>query len=155
MNTTELVVEMRPVKNSSPYGIWTSHISSHCSPLGRFIWIQHYNQLPVGSLAQLVERCNRHRRGHGFMGWKDICRLLVVALGNWNWIQHYNQLPVGSLAQLVERCNRHRRGHGFMGWKDICRLLVVALGNWKLGNVWPKSISVLWNVWIEAQVFLD
>ena len=108
MNTTELVVEMRPEKNSGPYGIWTSHISSHCSPLGRFIWIQHYNQLPVGSLAH-----------------------------------------------LVERCNRHRRGHGFMGWKDICQLLVVALGNWKLGNVWPKSISVLWNVWIEAQVFLD
>ena len=67
MNTTELVVEMRPEKNSGPYGILTSHISSHCSPLGRFIWIQHYNQLPVGSLAQLVERCNRHRRGHGFM----------------------------------------------------------------------------------------
>ena len=29
---------------------------SHYSPLGWFIWIQHNDQLPVSSLAQLVER---------------------------------------------------------------------------------------------------
>ena len=37
--------------------IWLSYIYSHYSPLGRFIWIQHNDQLPVGLLAQLVERC--------------------------------------------------------------------------------------------------
>ena len=37
--------------------IWFSYIYSHYSPLGRFIWIQHNDQLPVGLLAQLVERC--------------------------------------------------------------------------------------------------
>ena len=37
--------------------IWFSYISCHYSPLGRFIWIQHYDQLPVGLLAQLVEHC--------------------------------------------------------------------------------------------------
>ena len=34
-----------------------SYISNHYSPLGRFIWIRRYDQLPVGSLAQLEERC--------------------------------------------------------------------------------------------------
>ena len=37
---------------------WLSYISSYYSPLGRFIWIQHCDQLPVSLLAQLVERCN-------------------------------------------------------------------------------------------------
>ena len=37
--------------------IWFSYIYSHYSPLGRFIWIQHNDQLPVGLLAQLVKRC--------------------------------------------------------------------------------------------------
>ena len=34
-----------------------SYISNHYSPLGRFIWIWRYDQLPDGSLAQLEERC--------------------------------------------------------------------------------------------------
>ena len=34
-----------------------SYIYSHYSPHWRFIWIQHNDQLPVGLLAQLVERC--------------------------------------------------------------------------------------------------
>ena len=54
MNTSELVVEMRPEKKKYIYIIY---ISSHYSPLGRFIRIQHYDQLPVGLLAQLVEHC--------------------------------------------------------------------------------------------------
>ena len=37
--------------------IWFSYIYSHYSPLQRFIWIQHNDQLPVGLLAQLVEHC--------------------------------------------------------------------------------------------------
>ena len=37
--------------------IWFSYIYSHYSLLGRFVWIQHDDQLPVGLLAQLVERC--------------------------------------------------------------------------------------------------
>ena len=37
--------------------IWFSYIYSHHSPLGWFIWIQHNDQLPVGLLVQLVERC--------------------------------------------------------------------------------------------------
>ena len=37
--------------------IYFSYVSSNYLPLGRFIWIQHYDQLPVGLLAQLVERC--------------------------------------------------------------------------------------------------
>ena len=32
-------------------------IYSHNSSLGWFIWTQHIDQLPVGLLAQLVERC--------------------------------------------------------------------------------------------------
>ena len=56
MNTSELVVEMRPEKKKYIY-IYIIYISSHYSPLGRFIWIQHYDQLPVGLLAQLVEHC--------------------------------------------------------------------------------------------------
>ena len=38
---------------------WYTHtdIHSHYSLLGRFIWIQHNDQLPVSLLAQLVERC--------------------------------------------------------------------------------------------------
>ena len=34
-----------------------SYIYNHYSPLGRFIWIRRYDQLPDGSLAQLEERC--------------------------------------------------------------------------------------------------
>ena len=37
--------------------VWFSYIYNHYSPLGRFIWIQHNNRLPVGLLVQLVERC--------------------------------------------------------------------------------------------------
>ena len=52
---------------------WLSYISSYYSPLGRFIWIQHRDQLPVGLLAQLVERCNgiAEVRGHALskIGW--------------------------------------------------------------------------------------
>ena len=36
--------------------IWFSYIYSH-TPLWGFIWNQHNDQLPVGLLAQLVERC--------------------------------------------------------------------------------------------------
>ena len=34
-----------------------SYIHNHYSSLGWFIWTQHNDQLPVGLLAQLVERC--------------------------------------------------------------------------------------------------
>ena len=74
-------------KNSGLYGIWTHdlfttaqivfitvkiafifmslsavhiydvHIFSHLFITSRFIWNQHYNQLPVGLLAKLVEQC--------------------------------------------------------------------------------------------------
>ena len=37
--------------------IWFSYIYNHYSSLGWFIWTQHNDQLPVGMLAQLVERC--------------------------------------------------------------------------------------------------
>ena len=33
--------------------------SEYYSSLGWFIWIQYNDQLPVGLLAQLVERCTR------------------------------------------------------------------------------------------------
>ena len=73
MNTTELMVEIQAwiffssvhscedcfyihVFNISAH-IWFSYIYSHYSPLQRFIWIQHNDQLPVGLLAQLVEHC--------------------------------------------------------------------------------------------------
>ena len=39
-----------------PY-IWFSYIYNHYSSLGWFIWLQHNDQLPVGLLAQLLERC--------------------------------------------------------------------------------------------------
>ena len=35
-----------------------SYIYNDYSPLGGFIWNQHNDQLPVGLLAQLVERCS-------------------------------------------------------------------------------------------------
>ena len=48
--------------------IYDFHISTiiynRYSSLGWFIWTQHNDQLPVGLLAQLVER--RYRRGHVF-----------------------------------------------------------------------------------------
>ena len=34
-----------------------SYIHNHYSSLGWFIWTQHNDQLPVGLLALLVERC--------------------------------------------------------------------------------------------------
>ena len=37
--------------------VWFSCIYSHYSLFGRFIWIQHNDQLLVGLLAQLVELC--------------------------------------------------------------------------------------------------
>ena len=37
--------------------VWISYIENHHSLLGLFIWTQHIDQLPVGLLAQLVERC--------------------------------------------------------------------------------------------------
>ena len=37
--------------------IWISYIENHYSSLGWFIWTQHILQLPVGLLAQLVQRC--------------------------------------------------------------------------------------------------
>ena len=37
--------------------IWISYIKNHYSSLGWYIWTQHIIQLPVGLLAQLVERC--------------------------------------------------------------------------------------------------
>ena len=37
--------------------IWISYIYNHHSLLGWFIWTQHIDKLPVGLLAQLVERC--------------------------------------------------------------------------------------------------
>ena len=71
MNTTKLVVEIRPEKKFSSVHncdgrfyirflnrsahIWFSYNYSPYSPLGRFIWIQRNNI--VGLLAQLVERC--------------------------------------------------------------------------------------------------
>ena len=35
MNTTELVVEMRPEKNSGPYGIWTHDLYDTGAPLNQ------------------------------------------------------------------------------------------------------------------------
>ena len=37
--------------------IWWRENKTHYSSLGWFIWTQHNVQLPVGLLAQLVERC--------------------------------------------------------------------------------------------------
>ena len=73
MNTTELIIEIRPKKNQARTGfelmtstiplrffnrsahIWFSYVHSLYSPLRRFIWIQHNDRLPVGFLVQLVE----------------------------------------------------------------------------------------------------
>ena len=44
--------------------IWFSYISNHYSPLGRFIWIQYNNKLPVGLLAHLEAAL--HRTGLNF-----------------------------------------------------------------------------------------
>ena len=83
MNTTELVVEIRPEKihvrtgfepmtSAIPWRIsyitmcltylpqctkWFSYIHNRYSSLGWFIWTQLNDQLPVGLLAQLVKRC--------------------------------------------------------------------------------------------------
>ena len=35
MNTTEVVVEMRPEKNSGPYGIWTHDLYDTGAPLNQ------------------------------------------------------------------------------------------------------------------------
>ena len=35
MNTTELVVAMRPEKNSGPYGIWTHDLCDTGAPLNQ------------------------------------------------------------------------------------------------------------------------
>ena len=67
LNTTELVVEMRPEKNSGPYSIWTHNLCDTSAVLyqlslvlnlRRYIWIQHNDQLPVSLLAQFVECCH-------------------------------------------------------------------------------------------------
>ena len=43
------------------------------SPLHGFIRNQHFDQLPVGLLAQLVARAlHRYRRGHGFKSCTDL-----------------------------------------------------------------------------------
>ena len=64
---------------------WLSYISSYYSPLGRFIWIQHCDQLPVSLLAQLVERCNgiAEVRGHALskIGWFNRSTTTI-------WIHH-------------------------------------------------------------------
>ena len=55
------------ITSLSAVQIYDFHIfTAVYSPLHRFIWNQHSDQLPVGMLAQLVEHCNRNRSGHGF-----------------------------------------------------------------------------------------
>ena len=58
MNTTELVVEKRTWKKFLHRNVhlWFSYIYNHYSSLGWSIWTQNNHQLPVGLLAQLVER---------------------------------------------------------------------------------------------------
>ena len=43
--------------SSTTVHTWFSYVYSHYSPLRRFIWIQHKDQLRPGLLAQLVEHC--------------------------------------------------------------------------------------------------
>ena len=67
MNTTQAVVKTRPEKNSGLYVIWTRPYSFISLQFTYMIFIylyftglfpkQRHDQLPVGSWAQLVERC--------------------------------------------------------------------------------------------------
>ena len=61
--------------------IWVSYIHYNYSSFGWFIWTQHNDQLPIGLLAQLVERCTSIAE---FMGsnpiqdWKGFSGLILT-----------------------------------------------------------------------------
>ena len=58
LNTSWAVVKIRPEKHEQYDFQYDFNIFTFVySPLHGFIWYQHNDQLPVGLLAQLVERC--------------------------------------------------------------------------------------------------
>ena len=65
VSTTSSVVFIAAFLHCSAH-IWFSYIYNHYSSLGWFIWSQLNDQLPVGLLAQFLERCTRYDRDHRF-----------------------------------------------------------------------------------------
>ena len=98
MNTTKLVLEIRPEKNSGPCGIWTHDLCDAGAAL--------YHQLSQQANWKLVIMLDLlysflHHSAHIWFSY--ICSH-YSPLGRFIRIQHNNQYLVGLIAQLLEFC---------------------------------------------------
>ena len=98
MNTIELVVEIRPEKNSGPYGIWSHDLCDTGAALYQQL-SQQANWKLVIMLALLYSFLH-----HSARIWFSYICSHYSPFGRFIQIQHNNQSLVGLLAQLLERC---------------------------------------------------
>ena len=98
MNTIELVVEIRPEKNSDPYGIWTHDLCDTGAAL-----YQQLSQQANWKLVIMLDLLYSFLHHSARIWFSYICSH-YSPLGRFIRIQHNNQSLVGLLAQLLERC---------------------------------------------------
>ena len=97
MNTTKLVVEIRPEKNSGPCGIWT-----HCLCDAGAALYQQLSQQANWKLVIMLDLLYSFLHHSAHIWFSYICSH-YSPLGRFIRIQHNNQYVVGFIAQLLER----------------------------------------------------
>ena len=98
MNTTKLVLEIRPEKNSGPCGIWTHDLCDAGAAL-----YQQLSQQANWKLVIMLDLLYSFLHHSAHIWFSYICSH-YSPLGRFFRIQHNNQYLVGLIAQLLERC---------------------------------------------------